>query len=114
MLNKLIKPLLVVALLFAIQIGGIGKAYAGASHQQEAKGQGADIKQTPPHDPLIAEASAQISVPSLQLSVPSAAFLTAQNNIHQEAGLRIYKRRPSSIPQSNFYKLILFPFHGFW
>ncbi len=114
MLCRLIKSILVTILVFALQTGGGANVYASVNKQQADKTQGAGVKQSTQRNQLIAEGSAEVNLPALQISLNPAAFFYADALAKPLAGLNLYKGVPSTVPESRFYRLILFPFHGFW
>jgi hypothetical protein len=114
MLSKLVRSVLVITLFFALQISGGARAYAVTGKSKTAKTSGNGIKQSVRHDQLIAETGDTIHLPVLQLIVQSAAFFTTGSLIEPKAGISLYLGAPLSVPGARFYRLILFPFHGFW
>ncbi|WDF81226.1 hypothetical protein ACFGVS_05535 [Mucilaginibacter sp. AW1-7] len=111
MLSRLMKSLLVVTLFFALHISGSGqvRAYTGKHDSNKAS-----VKQNTHHDQLIAETNTEINAPALQVTVHPAAFFTAVDLSAAYTLARFNISKASNVPPSRFYRLILFPFHGFW
>ncbi|WP_184550309.1 hypothetical protein [Mucilaginibacter sp. FT3.2] len=114
MLCRFVKSCLIVTLFFALQLSGITQVHAAANKQHTDKAAETSVKQNPHHHQLIAETGAEINLPALQLTVQTAAFFNAGSLAQPFAASAIYIGRPLNAPQSRFYRLILFPFHGFW
>lgn len=114
MLSKLVRSVLVVTLLFALQLSGAARVYAVTGKSKAAKTPESGIKQSTRNDQLIAETGDTIHLPVLQLSVQQAAFLTTGNLVEPKDGIGLYLGAPLSVPGARFYRLIIFPFHGFW
>lgn len=114
MLCRFVRSLLVVTLFFALQLSGLTQVHAAAPKQQGNKAAETSIKQNAHHNQLIAEAGAEVNLPALQLTVQTAAFLDADKLAAPFTAANLFIGRPSNAPQSRFYRLILFPFHGFW
>lgn len=114
MLSKLVRSVLVVTLFFALQLSGGARVYAVTAKSKAAKTPANGIKQSVRHDQLIAETGGTVHLPGLQSTVQQAAFLTTGNLVEPKAGIGLYLGTPLSVPGARFYRLILFPFHGFW
>jgi hypothetical protein len=105
------KSLLVVTLFFALYISGPGQVRAYTGKQDGNK---ASVKQNTHHDQLIAETSTEINAPVLHVTVHPAAFFSVVDLSVPYTLARLNISRASNVPPSRFYRLILFPFHGFW
>jgi hypothetical protein len=114
MLSKLVRSVLAITLFFALQISGVARVYAVTGKSKAAKTSENGIKQSVRHDQLIAETGESVHLPVLQLTVQQAAFLTTGNLVEPKTGVSLYLGTPLSVPGARFYRLILFPFHGFW
>ncbi|QEC74844.1 hypothetical protein [Mucilaginibacter ginsenosidivorax] len=111
MLSRLMKSLLVVTLFFALHLSGPGQVRAYTGKQDSNK---ASVKQNTRHDQLIAETGTEINAPLLQVTVHPAAFFSAIELGAPYTLARLNISQASNVPPSRFYRLILFPFHGFW
>jgi len=110
-MSRLRKGLLLFILLFALQISGT--APVGVKKHPDTRSEAA-VKQAAHHDQLIAENGEAIHLPALQLKPSSAAFFTVYLPLQPFATNAPYIGERSNITPSRFYRLILFPFHGFW
>jgi hypothetical protein len=108
------KCLLVTTLFFALQISGVARVHAATGKQQASKTSQTGVNQSTRHDQLIAETGAEVNLPTLQVTVQAAAFLSSVYLVKHEKGLSLFAGNLSNVPQARFYRLILFPFHGFW
>jgi hypothetical protein len=111
MLSRLMKSLLVVTLFFALHISGPGQVHAYTGKQDSNK---ASVKQNTRHDQLIAETGTEINAPALQVTVHPAAFFSVVDLGAPFSPAILNISQASNALPSRFYRLILFPFHGFW
>jgi hypothetical protein len=108
------KPLLLITLFFALQLGGL-KVYAISEDGQASKNQHeASVKQSVGHNQLIAETGAEIHLPALQITVQADACLTSGTQANLTAVTALYLSSQLTVQTSRYHRLILFPFHGFW
>ncbi len=111
--RKLLTSLLFITMILAFQLSGI-KVYAATGKQQTAKTEAANVKQSVHHNQLIAETGAEIHLPALQITASADACLTSNTALSLTQVTDLYLNNRLTVPTSRFYRLILFPFHGFW
>lgn len=108
------KPLLLITLFFALQLSGLNVYAVSADGQLSKSERGASVKQSVQHNQLIAETAAEIHLPALQITVQADACLTSGTRVNLTPVTALYLSSQLTVPTSRFYRLILFPFHGFW
>ncbi|WP_183561476.1 hypothetical protein [Mucilaginibacter sp. SP1R1] len=115
MLLRLFKSALVIAFVFALQISVKAEANAGAvNHLQKDAGKTGLKKSNQPYN-LYAEAGTSLHLSALKSHAPAAdIFLATDNASLFKTSTRLYTGRSFYLPSLQFYRLILFPFHGFW
>ncbi|WPU92084.1 hypothetical protein SNE25_22445 [Mucilaginibacter sabulilitoris] len=115
MLYRLLKSVLVITLLFTFQISAKTSQDSYVVKKLSVSNNTSDLKKSTPPFNIYAEAGVNIHLPAIKSSAHTAdVFLTTCNfNILKSAAC-LYSGRRSSVFIYRFYRLILFPFHGFW
>jgi hypothetical protein len=107
---RLLKSVLIIALFFAFQISAIAGAKQSTTDAWET---GIKKDNNPYH--LYAETGASLHLSALKLPVTTGdAFLKTEGLSIVNTCTHLYSGKAFPIAVFQFYRLILFPFHGFW